>query len=147
MVTGPQLADQLAQRWESTHGGGDVTDEVLVKECKKCRKSKAIDEFGTDKKAPDGHSYWCKECVRERNRANYQKNKSGSNPATRPPRKPRAPKPDPQVVPDPPQSATVDAWRQVFSNPTLDQLEALKSFLGVVSLDEAARISRVIASA
>lgn len=37
-----------------------------MKECKKCGKSKSIDEYYIHKGMADGHLSFCKECVRER---------------------------------------------------------------------------------
>lgn len=118
VVSAQELADQLAQRWDEKHGG----DDVEAKTCSRCGEAKPPTEFHK------GHAK-CKPCFNEHAKAK----RNGEKP-TRPPRRP-APAP------------VEDAWRDVFANPTLAQLEALQAFLDVASLDETARISKAIAGA
>lgn len=46
---------------------------MKTKTCTKCYKIKLISEFNKQKKAKDGHSYWCKECVKEYQKENKKK--------------------------------------------------------------------------
>jgi len=34
------------------------------KKCPSCQQLKTIDEFGKNRRMPDGHHYWCRDCVR-----------------------------------------------------------------------------------
>ena len=56
---------------------GEPTEELKdgpeTKTCSKCRKDKPLDQFGNDKKSPDGLAYWCKECIRDNAKKNYKK--------------------------------------------------------------------------
>lgn len=45
-----------------------------MKECKKCGKEKALDEFYKHPKSKDGHDSKCKECAKDAVRKNYRKN-------------------------------------------------------------------------
>lgn len=46
-----------------------------TKICTKCKKTKPISEFHKQKKAKDGYSYWCKECMKEYNKKYNQSHK------------------------------------------------------------------------
>jgi len=39
-----------------------------VRYCKKCDQSKEVVEFGKDKQTKDGFNFYCKECIRNRNK-------------------------------------------------------------------------------
>ena len=45
--------------------------------CSRCGKIKPLDEFHLAKKSPDGHHWWCKECVSEYGK-NRERNKSSN---------------------------------------------------------------------
>jgi len=38
---------------------------TIKKTCSKCKQEKPLDEFHKYKKAKDGLSYWCKQCMKE----------------------------------------------------------------------------------
>lgn len=46
-----------------------------MKRCSGCRQTKSTDEFGRNKRTLDGFSCYCKECVREKNHAQYVANR------------------------------------------------------------------------
>ena len=46
-----------------------------TKKCSKCKNTKNIDEFHTDKSRNDGHASYCKECDREYHRQHYLNHK------------------------------------------------------------------------
>lgn len=52
-------------------------DESIIREkfCPRCKKNKALSEFGVDKARSDGLTYDCKECKNESNRKYRSKNK------------------------------------------------------------------------
>lgn len=43
---------------------------VRFKKCTRCGQEKQLHEFWTDKSAPDGKYYWCKECAKAKKKAN-----------------------------------------------------------------------------
>ena len=48
----------------------------LVKVCTKCGSSLPFDNFNKDKSNPDGLSYWCRACVKEKYQRWYARNKN-----------------------------------------------------------------------
>lgn len=43
----------------------------MPKVCTKCHQSKELSEFSRDRKAPDGHSWYCKACLRAYSKTRY----------------------------------------------------------------------------
>lgn len=37
--------------------------------CRKCGETKPLDQYSLNRNAPDGHQYWCRECMRVASRA------------------------------------------------------------------------------
>jgi len=130
--------------------------ETEAKVCTKCHLTKPIDEFGLNRAEKDGHSRYCKPCARELGKESTKRRRGGTDITRRPGRPSNASQttsapsavvtePAPvKIDPDPPLSVE-EAWRTTFANPTLDQLTALQAFLGEATLDETARITRLIA--
>ena len=47
-------------------------NKLLHKQCKRCKKWKALGEFYKYKGSPDGLGYWCKDCVKKYNEQYYK---------------------------------------------------------------------------
>lgn len=117
--------------WRYVEGADPEVDEdteiPTEKRCSACKETKSLREFGRNKRAPDGHSYWCKACTREKQRKRTKQHQESATPVGA--------------------SVALNGWRQAFANPSLRQLEQLRDLVGVSTLDEAAAISREIVSA
>ena len=48
---------------------------MTAKICSRCRKEKPLSDFSRQSNAPSGLNYVCRDCMRERGRAYYQRNK------------------------------------------------------------------------
>lgn len=46
----------------------------LLKECKKCKNKKTVEQFSKNRRRRDGLQDWCKACIRIRDAENYKKN-------------------------------------------------------------------------
>lgn len=44
-----------------------------MKTCGRCKQTKPLDEFGANKRNPDGLNRYCKECAREQLRESYRR--------------------------------------------------------------------------
>lgn len=53
-----------------------VTTEGIFKICEHCGKKKNIEDFFEKKDSPDGHSNYCKDCMREAQKAKYTNNEN-----------------------------------------------------------------------
>jgi hypothetical protein len=124
------------------------SDVSPTKRCTKCNVDKPLTAFNRDKKSKDGLSYRCRDCKNRRDREVRAVGVTDEQPdlgplraaSDRPYRDEEQPEqPDGQMDLEP------EDWRRLFANPSLDQLEALRSFLGEMTLDEVARITRTIA--
>lgn len=49
------------------------------KKCSKCRRVKPLDDFGPEKRSPDGRRYSCRKCDRERHNRYRQANREARN--------------------------------------------------------------------
>lgn len=143
----------------------DTTTQTDTKRCSKCGETKPLDEFGKDKKSPDGKNYWCKPCVNDRNRAKQTKKNQSSGTAspqrsgqttgggndTGPPTAASKPAATLTPEPDPPLSTHVDGWT-VFTDPRLSDLRTLQTVLTdqleidviEITLEDAAKVATAI---
>lgn len=98
-----------------------------MKTCSTCGESKQPVEFGRVTANRDGLSYSCKACVKARYRASK---------VEKPVEVPPAVKPTPEG----------EGWHRVFVDPTLTELERIQAAFGIPTLDDTARICRLIAA-
>jgi len=123
---------------ESSSDSPSTQGAAETKQCRKCREERAVTEFSRDRRAKDGRASICKLCRRTQYQKYYQARKAGE---AQPPRDAVEPK-------DGNGATTVEldpSWRELFADPSLGQLELLRSFLGDVTFDETVRITRAIA--
>ncbi len=68
-------------------------EDPTLKRCSKCGEVKPLDDFGSNKQAPDGRNWGCKTCTAKVQRERYGKSHSESNTAKRPIAKKQKPEP------------------------------------------------------
>lgn len=128
-------ASDLLRRINESRRGRTVDDEEPIaieeitdmKTCSTCGESKQPADFGRVTANRDGLSYSCKACAKKR----YQAKKSD----------PRA-----EVLPAEP-TPEGEGWHRVFVDPTLTELERIQYAFGIPTLDDTARVCRLIAAA
>lgn len=54
------------------------SDEITLKRCSICRQELPLEDFNKKKASPDGYSYVCRKCTRERENAWRRKRKAES---------------------------------------------------------------------
>jgi hypothetical protein len=59
---GQEVARRFARGHSRRKARVITTENGVMKTCTKCEALKALDQFGTNKKARDGRSSWCMEC-------------------------------------------------------------------------------------
>lgn len=87
---------ELVRQLEATRKEKPMEETRTDKTCSRCKETKPVDDFGSNKSTPDGLSYYCKAC----NRVLYQERKAKKK-AKRSDKdeKPEASTPEPAFIP------------------------------------------------
>lgn len=140
---------------DATSAAEPPADESL-KTCSQCDTPKRLSEFRRDRSSKDGRASACKECRRKADRKAYRRRKEAEKMESKE-ELDDATAETPQATPQEAGNGTagrtrnesngagdVEDWRRRFVNPTLDQLEHLRAFLGDVSFDETVAVAKQV---
>lgn len=139
--------DTGAQTGDASQTASEVADEPL-KTCLKCDTPKGLSEFRRDRRSKDGRASTCKACKKKAERKVYRNKKRDtvSEPKTGDDTASTTPEGEASTTAGVTGNGggTIEDWRRQFVNPTLEQLEHLRAFLGAATFDETVDVVKEI---